>query len=253
MTTKVRLTFADLSIYYMFIIVAFLILHWYLSLFFQSFFHHRYAAHAQYQMSKFGERLCFILSYITQGSNYLSPYGYGVMHSPKMDGNFFKMMWRTKVVYTSICNDHSKVEERFTKGVPRWDAFDRMARSWVSRIGWGAVYVMFYRYFVPEGMWYLYLLLPIHFFMSPIHGAIINWFAHLYGYRNFEVSDTSKNLLPVDVLMWGESYHNNHHKHGGSANFGGWRWHEIDPMYVAMRALHSVGLIKLNKLEPVIR
>ena len=81
--------------------------------------------------------------------------------------------------------------------------------------------------------------------MSPIHGAIINWFAHKYGYRNFEVGDTSMNFLPVDFLMMGESYHNNHHKHGGRANFGGIRWHEIDPTYQVIRVLNKLNIIQI--------
>ena len=84
------------------------------------------------------------------------------------------------------------------------------------------------------------------FLMSPIRGAIINWFAHKYGYRNFEVGDTSRNFLPVDFLMMGESYHNNHHKNGSRANFGGIRWHEIDPTYQVIRLLDKLKVIKLN-------
>lgn len=82
--------------------------------------------------------------------------------------------------------------------------------------------------------------------MSPIHGAIINWFAHKYGYRNFEVGDTSRNFLPVDFLMMGESYHNNHHKSGSRANFGGVRWHEIDPTYQVIKLLYTLGIIEIS-------
>lgn len=209
----------------------------------------------------------FVLSWIFMGSNYLSPYGYGVMHrqhhahpdtpedphSPSYSKNVFDMMWKTKVHYSAISNRKMEVEERYTKGVPRWDSFDNFARSWPSRIFWGAVYVFIYYTFVPEGMWWLWLLLPVQWMMSPIHGAIINWGAHIYGYTNFKVNDTSKNLLPLDVLMWGESYHNNHHKLGGSANFGGQRWHEIDPLYLVLLGLHKVGFIKLKKVEPVLK
>jgi len=35
--------------------------------------------------------------------------------------------------------------------------------------------------------------------------------------------------------MMGESYHNNHHKYGSRANFGGIRWHEIDPTYFIIK------------------
>ena len=87
--------------------------------------------------------------------------------------------------------------------------------------------------------------------MGPVHGAIINYFAHKFGYRNFEVSDTSRNFLPVDVLMMGESYHNNHHKNGSRANFGGIRWHEIDPTYQVIRLLNFLGVIKIHRQKEV--
>ena len=82
--------------------------------------------------------------------------------------------------------------------------------------------------------------------MAPIQVAIINWFAHIYGYTNFKVKDTSKNLLPFDFLMMGEAYHNNHHKHGNRANFGGVKWHEIDPTYFIMKVLNKLRIIKLK-------
>jgi stearoyl-CoA desaturase (delta-9 desaturase) len=90
------------------------------------------------------------------------------------------------------------------------------------------------------------LLLPIHFFMGPVHGAIINWYAHRYGYTNFRVNDTAKNLLPFDFLMMGESYHNNHHKYGGRPNFGGFRWHEFDPAYPLLKLLNALHIVKLR-------
>lgn len=204
------------------------------------------------------EKIFFVLTWIFQGSNYLSPFGYGVMHrmhhafadteddphSPKYDDTIFNMMWKTKTIYSAIANGKMQAEERFVRGVPRWDKFDRFARSWYSRILWGAAYTMFYWVYATE--WWLWLFLPIQFLLSPIHGAIINWFAHKYGYRNFEVGDTSRNFLPVDFLMMGESYHNNHHKNGSKPNFGGIRWHELDPTYAVIRLFNWLGIIKLK-------
>lgn len=245
-------------------ILIFFVAHWYLSLFFQTFFLHRYAAHKAYTMNKFTEKVVYVLTWIFQGSNYLSPYGYGVMHrmhhafadtendphSPKYDETIWKMMWKTKTVYSDIANKRIEVEKRFTEGVPDWISFDKFARSWPSRLFWAGLYIAFYVQFATY--WWLWLLLPIHFLMSPIHGAIINWFAHKYGYRNFEVGDTSVNFLPVDFLMMGESYHNNHHKYGSRPNFGGVRWHEIDPTYVVMRLLDAVGIIKLARQKEIV-
>lgn len=246
------------------VILIFFIAHWYLSLFFQTFFLHRYAAHGAFTMSKTWERIFFVLTWFFQGSNYLSAYGYGIMHrmhhafadtpedphSPKYDESLFKMMWKTKTIYSAITNKKMIVDKRFTENVPEWTAFDKFARSWVSRILWGGVYVAVYAVFATH--WWLWLLLPIQFLLSPIHGAIINWFAHKYGYRNFEVGDTSKNFLPLDFLMMGESYHNNHHKYGNRANFGGIRWHEIDPTYLIIRLFNRMGIIQLAKEKQLV-
>ena len=243
------------------VILIFFIAHWYLSLFFQTFFLHRYAAHKAFTMSKTTEKVFYVLTWIFQGSNYFSPYGYGVMHrmhhafadtendphSPTYDETIWNMMWKTKTIYSAIANHRMEVDKRFTEGVPNWIAFDKFARSWPSRVFWGGLYIAMYAIFVPANAWYLWALLPIQFLMSPIHGAIINWFAHKYGYRNFEVRDTSKNFLPVDFLMMGESYHNNHHKHGSRANFGGIRWHEIDPTYQVIKLLDKRNIIQLTK------
>ena len=91
----------------MIIILLFLVIHWYLSLFMQTFLQHRYAAHGAFSMSKFWECFFYLVAYITQGSSYVSPRAYGIMHrmhhaytdtdkdphSPKYDSNLFKMMW----------------------------------------------------------------------------------------------------------------------------------------------------------------
>src|SRR3546814_6051866 len=99
------------------------------------------------------------------------------------------MMWKTKTIYSAIANKKMIPDKRFTEGVPQWEAFDKIARSWPSRVFWGLIYVLLFVQFATA--WWQWLLLPIMFLMSPIHGAIINWFAHKYGYRNFEVGDTS--------------------------------------------------------------
>ena len=57
------------------VILIFFVAHWYLSLFFQTFFLHRYAAHKAFTMSKRTEKVFYVLTWIFQGSNYLSPYG----------------------------------------------------------------------------------------------------------------------------------------------------------------------------------
>jgi stearoyl-CoA desaturase (delta-9 desaturase) len=231
---------------------------WYGGLFFQTFFLHRYAAHEQFTMSKTAEKVTFVLTWLFQGSNYLSAYGYGIMHrmhhafadtqndphSPKYDENLFSMMWRTKSNYQNINKQLIEIDNRFTQNVPQWSAFDSIASSMYSRVAFTVLYVVFFAFFVTA--WWQWLFLPVVVLMAPIHGVIINWYGHIYGYVNFKVADTSKNLFPFDFLMMGEGYHNNHHKDSTRANFGGIRWHEIDPTYIIMRGLNAVGLIQLR-------
>ena len=241
-------------------IIIFILVLWYGGLFFQTFFLHRYAAHQTFTMSKFMEKVTYVLTWIFQGSSYLSAYGYGVMHrihhayadtekdphSPKYDKSLFAMMWKTKKIYQDINRGKIKVEDKFKTNVPQWKSFDLFASSMLSRVLWGIGYVAFFYFFTTA--WWQWLLIPIVFLMAPIHGAIINWFAHIYGYMNFKMKDTSKNFLPFDFLMMGEAYHNNHHKRSSNPNFGGVRWHEIDPTYIIMKGLHKIKIIQIKKV-----
>lgn len=241
-------------------VLAFLGAHWYLSLFTQTFFHHRYAAHRMFTMNKGWEKFFYVLSFIFQGSSYLSPRAYGIMHrmhhayadteldphSPKYDANLFAMMWRTRNTYLHIFERSVEVEPKFTKELPDWNRFDEFASKWFIRIAWIIVYIVVY--FVLDAPWWLFPLIAVHAAMGPFHGVIINWFAHSIGYINFKMKDTSRNLMPVDVLMLGEGLHNNHHKHSGRANFG-WHKYEFDPVYPVIKLLDWVNVIKLRKVS----
>ncbi|MGN7820911.1 acyl-CoA desaturase [Chitinophaga varians] len=239
------------------VIIIFFAASWYLSLFSQTFFQHRYAAHGAFTMNKGWERFFFIFTYITQGSSYMSPRAYGVMHrlhhahtdteldphSPSYSSNIFSMMWDTRTVYQQVLHGKMEVEPRYTRNLPEWGWFDRFANSALSRLLWVAAYVLFFIVFATNP--YQYLLLPIIVTMGAFHGAIVNWFAHKYGYINFKLRNTAMNLLFVDVLMLGESYHNNHHKHPSSVNFGR-RWFEVDPVYYVIRLLSFLKVIRLS-------
>lgn len=240
-------------------IIIFVLVLWYGGLFFQSFFLHRYAAHQVFTMSKTTERIMFVLTWIFQGSSYLSAYGYGIMHrmhhaytdteqdphSPSHDPNLFAMMWKTKTIYQDINQQRIIVDTRFTKDVPQWKSFDNFASSRFSRLLWITIYVLFFVFFATA--WWQWLLMPIAILMAPIHGVIINWFGHIYGYVNYKMKNTSKNLFPIDLLMMGEGYHNNHHKHASRANFGE-KWHEVDFTYLIIKILNALGVIKLKNV-----
>lgn len=238
-------------------IIIFFVAHWYLSLFAQTFFLHRYSAHKMFTMTPFWEKFWYLFLYITQGSSYLVPRGYAVMHrmhhafsdtekdphSPIFFKEVFTMMLETKRIYYGIISGKFKAEEKFYKNYPQWDALDRFGDSWFSRIAFGTLYTLFYIYFAPY--WWLFLLLPVHYLMGPVHGAIVNWAGHKYGYRNHEEQDHSKNTLVWDFLMLGELFQNNHHHYGARPNFAN-KWWEFDPTYPVIKLLSGLGIIKLS-------
>jgi stearoyl-CoA desaturase (delta-9 desaturase) len=240
-------------------IYVFFVMVWYLSLFSQSFFHHRYASHRAFTMSKFWERFFFVFSYLVQGPHFISPRAYAIMHrihhahtdteadphSPHFSGNLFSMMWRTRNRYRDIYTGKEFVEPKYLANLPRWTGFERLACSIFSRILWVAIYVWIFA--ILATAWWQYLLLVVLIPLGAFHGAIINWFAHKYGYRNYILNNSARNLLRVDWLMLGESYHNNHHKYPSSANFG-YKTGEIDPLYPVILLFNKLHIVRLTKI-----
>jgi stearoyl-CoA desaturase (Delta-9 desaturase) len=238
-------------------IFIFLIVHWYSSLFFQSIFHHRYAAHNQFSMSKGWERFFYIMCFITQGSSYISAYAYGILHrlhhahtdtekdphSPKYSVGVLDLMWKTRNYYFSIFIGETQVEEKYTKNVPKWEAFDKFAHNFIARSCWIVVYAAFYWFFATQ--WWMFLFLPVTILMGSIQGASVNWWAHKFGYENFNTNNTSKNILPFDFIFWGEAYHNNHHKYPAALN-NAIRWFEFDFGYLMIRLMDKLGIVQMN-------
>lgn len=213
-------------------------------------------------MSKFWERFFYLFTYITQGSSYLSPRAYAILHrmhhaysdtekdphTPHHTKNVLTMMMKTKNIYNDVLNNRIEPEARFEGSIPVWDFIEKLGDSYVSRIGWGTFYVLFYITFVPANMWYLFLLLPINFLMGPFHGAIVNWSGHKYGYQNFDNNDKSRNSLIFDLLMMGELFQNNHHKLPLRVNFAA-KWFEFDPTYPVIQLLAALHIIRMRPVK----
>jgi stearoyl-CoA desaturase (delta-9 desaturase) len=56
-----------------------------------------------------------------------------------------------------------------------------------------------------------------------------NYFGHLYGYRNFDTRDNSRNNIWLFPFILGEAWHNNHH-HNPSLISTKVKYYEIDPI-----------------------
>ena len=71
---------------------------------------------------------------------------------------------------------------------------------------------------------------------------LVNSASHMFGYRNYETTDDSRNNWLVAIVAYGEGWHNNHHAYPRMAKHGH-RWWEFDITWQAIRLLRATGLV----------
>jgi stearoyl-CoA desaturase (delta-9 desaturase) len=71
----------------------------------------------------------------------------------------------------------------------------------------------------------------------------VNSFTHMYGYRNYETRENSRNNWLLALLTNGEGWHNNHHADPRSAAQGFHRWWELDVTYLTIKLWEKLGLV----------
>ena len=76
----------------------------------------------------------------------------------------------------------------------------------------------------------------------------VNSVTHLWGYRNYETRESSRNNFFIAIVAMGEGWHNNHHAYPQSARHGHKRW-EIDQIWLVIRFLERIGLVS-NVVTP---
>jgi fatty-acid desaturase len=69
----------------------------------------------------------------------------------------------------------------------------------------------------------------------------VNSAAHLWGYRNYETHDDSRNNLWAGIFCNGDGWHNNHHADPSSARHGH-KWWEIDLSWLTIRTMMALNL-----------
>jgi stearoyl-CoA desaturase (delta-9 desaturase) len=69
----------------------------------------------------------------------------------------------------------------------------------------------------------------------------VNSVTHIWGYRNYETRDDSRNIWWVALVTFGEGWHNNHHANPSAAR-SGHRWWEADITYGVIKLLQWTGL-----------
>jgi fatty-acid desaturase len=69
----------------------------------------------------------------------------------------------------------------------------------------------------------------------------VNSVTHIWGYRNYDTDEDSRNNILIGYLTNGEGWHNNHHADPRSARHGHRRF-ELDLTYLTIRLLSALGL-----------
>lgn len=57
--------------------------------------------------------------------------------------------------------------------------------------------------------------------------GVVNSIGQYWGYRNWDTTDSSTNIIPIGIIIGGEELHNNHHTYPTSAKLSN-KWYEFD-------------------------
>ncbi len=214
--------------------------------------YHRLLTHGSFQTYRWVRRFCGVAGTLagegpplmwvaTHREHHALSDQEGDPHSPR-DG----YLW-SHVVWLFPAHEKGHQEQLYQRYAPDLlkDPFmrflDRTFLLWHWALGFGL-------FFAGWIGWDLYTAWSFVFwgiFLRLVVVLHVTWFVnsatHIWGYRNYETSDNSRNLWWVALLSFGEGWHNNHHAHQRSARHGH-RWWELDPTFGMIRLMERVGL-----------
>ena len=164
-------------------------------------------------------------------------------HSPHAHG-IKTVFWTGAELYRKESKNLETIA-KFSHGCPN----DWIERNLYTRFSWQGVGLMLILNLAMFGIAGLSVWAVQMVWIPFTAAGIINGIGHYWGYRNFESSDASTNILPWGILIGGEELHHNHHTYPTSAKFSV-KPHEFDMGWVYIRALEKVGLAKVKKTAP---
>jgi stearoyl-CoA desaturase (delta-9 desaturase) len=164
-------------------------------------------------------------------------------HSPRQFG-IRTVMWQGAELYRKE-SKNLETMEKYGHGTPD-DWLERNLYTRHSGKGIALMFAVDVALFGPIGI----TIWAIQMIWIPIFAAgIINGVGHYWGYRNYEVSDASTNIVPWGILIGGEELHNNHHTFGSSAKFSS-KWWEFDIGWLYIQTMKALGLARVKKIPP---
>jgi stearoyl-CoA desaturase (delta-9 desaturase) len=164
-------------------------------------------------------------------------------HSPITKG-LSQVLWRGAELYRQEARNQDTLEH-YGRGTPD-DWLERHLYRRFNFLGVSLLLPLHLLLFGPIGL----TLWAIQMIWIPFWAAgVINGVGHYWGYRNFEIPNTSTNILPWGLLIGGEELHNNHHAFASSAKFSV-RWWEFDLGWFYIKIFSWLGLARVNKQAP---
>jgi stearoyl-CoA desaturase (delta-9 desaturase) len=167
-------------------------------------------------------------------------------HSPQTRG-----IWKVLLEGAELYRAEAKNEEtlrRFSHGTPN-DWMERNVYTRYPILGVSIMMVIDVALFGLVGL----TVWAVQMAWIPFWAAgVVNGLGHFWGYRNFNSSDASTNLLPFGIIIGGEELHNNHHTFATSAKLSN-KWYEFDIGWMYIRMMQAVGLAKVKKVAPTPR
>jgi len=161
-------------------------------------------------------------------------------HSPRHGAWWSHMIWlfsRSNALGRQLTERYAKdlVRERFMRMLDATFIFWHLALgAALLAVGWGMWDLRVGISMVIYGMG-LRLVFVLH------TTWLVNSASHMWGYRNYDIRDDSRNLWWVGLIAFGEGWHNNHHAFPGRARHGH-RWWEVDLTYSTICLLERLGL-----------
>jgi len=165
----------------------------------------------------------------------------GDPHSPHDGGWWSHMLWLMPRFNSKY---YDSLYQRYAPDLmkdPFMRVLDRTFLLWYFLLG-GALF------FVGWAGWDTYTgwsFVVYGMFVRLVYVLHTTWFVnsatHMWGYRNYETSDDSRNLWWVGLLSFGEGWHNNHHAFQRAADHGH-RWWEFDVTYFTICVMEKLGL-----------
>jgi stearoyl-CoA desaturase (delta-9 desaturase) len=167
-------------------------------------------------------------------------------HSPQVLG-IKKVLLEGSELYRAEAENQETLE-KYGKGTPD----DWLERNIYSRFPFLGITLMLFADVLLFGVIGI-TVFAIQMLWIPIFAAgVINGIGHFWGYRNFEPSDASRNIIPWGILIGGEELHNNHHAYPASARLSN-KWWEFDIGWFYIRLMNLFGLAKIKKTAPRIK